>query len=88
MVESEVKLKGPFNYLARSTAGLPRDWYDSAYQKETVEAAAAVTTNKVAESTHNTEDASISNNSTTSCLPEVYKRLALVVAMENENAES
>ncbi|CAK9861841.1 unnamed protein product [Sphagnum jensenii] len=93
MLESEVQLKGPFNYLARSTAGLPRDWYDSAYRKATVEAAAAVTTNKVAESTHNTEDgtsnvdASISNNSTTSCLPEVYKRLALVVAMENENAE-
>jgi uncharacterized ferritin-like protein (DUF455 family) len=47
MLESEVRLKGPFNYLARSTAGLPRDWYDSAYQKATVEAAAAVTTNKV-----------------------------------------
>ncbi|KAF9588702.1 hypothetical protein IFM89_014578 [Coptis chinensis] len=27
--EYDVELKGPFNYLARDEAGLPRDWYDS-----------------------------------------------------------
>ncbi|CAM6037658.1 unnamed protein product [Sphagnum compactum] len=56
MLESEVQLKGPFNYLARSTAGLPRDWYERQPDAGT--------------------------------LVQVYKRLALVVAMENENAES
>ncbi|XP_027341960.1 uncharacterized protein LOC113854873 [Abrus precatorius] len=28
--EYNVELKGPFNYLAREEAGIPRDWYDNA----------------------------------------------------------
>lgn len=35
MRELNVELKGPFNYIARAKAGLPRNWYDAAPELST-----------------------------------------------------
>ncbi|KAJ7296762.1 hypothetical protein O6H91_Y099800 [Diphasiastrum complanatum] len=32
MISNGVTLKGPFNYAARTMAGIPRDWYDASVQ--------------------------------------------------------
>lgn len=98
--ELNVELKGPYNYAARTEAGIPRDWYDTSNlgparcdnkldmknEKERTIIQVASTEQAHCNS-HNIPISHEGSKTTNPDLSEVYERLACIVAMEKESSE-